>query len=148
MARIIFDDAMITGIDMIDEQHRELVEIYNHLNDAYHAGRANREMGEILAHLVKYTRAHFKAEEELMVRYGYDNVAEHRVEHADLLDKLKSFVVRFTKRKERISTEILDFVANWIQRHILESDMDYAGPVRQAMTEEAGKDPAASAVEV
>lgn len=131
MSRIVFDESLHTGIDGVDAQHGTLIEIYNRLDDAYHTGRANREMGEILAHLYQYTKTHFETEEDLMARHGYEDFDAHVAEHRELAEQLRRFVMRFTKRQERISTEILGFVSNWITHHIRESDMQYATVIQE-----------------
>lgn len=136
MSRIVFDDTMLTGIDGVDEQHETLIEIYNRLDDAYHAGRAHRDMREILARLFQYTRIHFETEEVLMARYGYEGYEDHYAQHCELVEQLRRFIIRFTRHEERISTEVLEFVSNWITHHIREADLDFARPVREAMAAE------------
>jgi len=136
MSRIVFDDTLLTGIDGVDEQHETLIEIYNRLDDAYHAGRAHREMREILARLFQYTKIHFETEEALMARYGYEGYEDHCAQHCELVEQLRRFVVRFTRNEERISTDILEFVSNWITHHIREADLEFARPLRAAMAEE------------
>lgn len=133
MSHIVFDDSLRTEIDGVDEQHQTLIEIFNHLDDAYHAGRAQRDMGEILARLFQYTKIHFETEEDLMARYGYEASEAHFAEHAQLVEQLRRFVIRFKRNEERISTEVLEFVSNWITHHIRESDLEFAPPIREAM---------------
>ena len=133
MSHIALDDTLRTGIELIDDQHASLIEIYNLLDDAYHSGSANRKMGEILARLLRYAQMHFEAEEELMRRFDYEGLEEHAAEHAELVDQLRRFVLRFTKKEERISTEMLAFVSNWITHHIQESDGRFAPMIREAL---------------
>ena len=141
MAQIQFDESLETGIDVVDDQHRSLIEIYNHLDAAFHAHRGQREMAEILARLFQYTKIHFETEEALMERYDYDGLEAHRAEHVALVEQLKKFVIRFKRNEERISVEMLNFVANWVTRHIQESDLDFAAPIREAMDRELLADP-------
>ena len=136
MSHIDFDDALRTDIPEIDEQHQGLIEIYNLLDDAYHSGSANRKMGEILARLLRYAQMHFETEENLMRRFDYEGLEEHAAEHAELVDQLRRFVLRFTKKEERISTEMLAFVSNWITHHIQESDGQFAPMIREALQAE------------
>ena len=93
-------------------------------------------MGEILARLFQYTKQHFETEEVLMARHGYQGFENHFEEHAELVEQLRRFIVRFEKNQERISTEILDFVSNWITHHILEEDMNFARECREAIAAE------------
>ena len=143
MSAIEFDHSFYTGIEAVDDQHRTLIDIYNELDAAYRAGKANRQMGETLARLFQYTRIHFRTEEGIMERYGYEGLAAHRHEHAQLVERLRKFIVKFKKNEERISREMVDFVGNWVTHHIQESDMAFAAPVAEAMANEREREPVA-----
>lgn len=128
--QIEFDDRIRTGIDEIDEQHRQLVAIYNELDDAFQQGRANRQMSEILARLYRYTKVHFEHEERLLEECAWPDLAQHRFEHRQLAEKLRSFVVRYRRAGERISAEVVDFVRAWVVDHIMQCDLRYADHVK------------------
>lgn len=47
------------GVEKIDQQHKELIEILNKLYLAMKQGQARDEMGKIFLELVSYTECHF-----------------------------------------------------------------------------------------
>ena len=128
--RIDFDESLRTGIDEIDEQHQRLIGIYNELDEALWQGKAHRQMEAILAHLFKYTKTHFAAEERLLAETGYPDLAQHQYEHRVLTDRLRGFVHRHVRNGERVSSEVVDFVRKWVMSHIMECDMAYVAHVR------------------
>ena len=137
--KIEFDDRIRTGIRRVDDQHQELVAIYNELDEAFRQGKAHRHMSEILARLYQYTKFHFRDEEELLERCGWADLAQHQYEHQRLVDKLRVFVVRYRRSEERISAEVVEFVRKWVTAHIMECDMQYADHVKRTIGAEASR---------
>ena len=130
---IQFDDKIRTGITQVDEQHAQLIEIYNELDDAFRQGKAHRQMSEILARLYQYTKEHFRDEERLLERHGFGDLAHHRHEHERLAKKLRKFVVRYRRSDERISAEVVEVVRAWIHDHIMECDHEYVDHVKRSI---------------
>ena len=64
-----FTDKYITGIELVDEEHKHLFDIIRDTNDVIHAELLHDKYDEImrlLAELKDYTESHFSDEEELM----------------------------------------------------------------------------------
>jgi hemerythrin len=57
---------MGTGIDSVDEQHRELIATLNKLAAALRAGTQDDKIGWMLKYLERYTHEHFAHEEKCM----------------------------------------------------------------------------------
>ena len=70
MAILTWDDSFCVGIEGVDEQHRNLVEMINRLDAAVSAGRDEMEINEILKGALDYTQYHFATEERLMEEAG------------------------------------------------------------------------------
>ncbi|CAN0208147.1 unnamed protein product, partial [Phaeothamnion confervicola] len=60
---------MSSGIESIDGQHRELIEMINRLNRACLQNKGRQEVGEMLGLLAAYVKNHFRHEEDLMERH-------------------------------------------------------------------------------
>lgn len=129
--RIDYDDSFRTGIETVDQQHQILVALYNDLDEAVWQGKAHHKMQAILAQLYKYTKTHFADEEAILRAVDYPDFAQHQFEHQRLAERLKGFVVRYRKSKERISDEMLEFVRKWILAHIKECDLAYVAHVQK-----------------
>jgi hemerythrin-like metal-binding protein len=111
------------GIRIIDDQHKKLVETVNKLHEAMEHRGARQVMPEILDSLVDYTKIHFRTEEELMRKYGFEGYEDHRHEHDDFIEKVSDFVEKF-QHHSTISLEVMDFLKNWLLHHILQTDKE------------------------
>ncbi len=119
-----WDPCLETGIDVIDAQHRALFGAIHELSDAFRFGQASAQAQECLAFLTHYTVEHFHTEERFMRSMGYPRLAEHRVEHAELLVKLRAIQDNQTKGY-LVTAEVALFVSEWLRHHIHEEDMGY-----------------------
>lgn len=125
MAYIEWSESLSVGVKHFDTQHHKLVEMVNELYDALSSGRTNDIIGEIFNRLIDYTVEHFKSEEELFEKYGYDKAKQHTDEHNDLVQDVLSLKEKFEAGDITISYETMTFLQNWLTEHILKSDMDY-----------------------
>ena len=74
------------GVDMIDEQHRQLFDKIEHLLEIAKGGSwesNRRECMEIIDFLVRYTIIHFETEEKFQKEKGYISYEEHVKIHKD-----------------------------------------------------------------
>lgn len=69
MALLVWQDDLNIGIDVIDQQHRRIIEMLNHLHVAQ-ASMQRAAVGEVIDEVVDYTMSHFAFEEELMEEAG------------------------------------------------------------------------------
>jgi hemerythrin len=127
---IIWNNAFLTGIDRIDEQHKVLVNTLNEAN-ARLANCVTRELLEqITRDLLSYAIYHFETEEGLMQEYGYEagSVEEerrHRQEHRSFSQQVVN--LREGLRDGRLVTReaLLSFLNQWLVNHILHTDKQF-----------------------
>jgi hemerythrin-like metal-binding protein len=113
------------GIDSIDEQHKELVRMVNHLHRALKSRTGAKESGRILAELAGYTVSHFAHEEKLFAAHDYPDRENHEKIHKDLVEKVTAFKTQFDAGKAGLSMELMEFLTDWLRHHILEVDKAY-----------------------
>lgn len=113
------------GVDLFDNSHKRLLDITNRFVAATMEHRPLEEVTNLLLDLVRYTRYHFRDEEELMKETGYDGYLEHRRRHDELTDRLLSYVGQYITGTLDL-TSISEFMMDWLITHILEEDMKYA----------------------
>jgi len=114
------------GIESIDKQHEVLVNYLNQLYDAMLKSETKEVIKPILDGLISYTANHFVFEEKLFATHGYPDATDHRKEHDDLKTKVLSFQKEFDAGKATVSNDLMNFLKNWLQGHILGSDKKYA----------------------
>lgn len=125
MAHIEWQEEYRTGVAILDDQHRHLVEIINKFHDALQRGKGSRQMNEILRDLIGYTQEHFATEERLLAEAGYEQLKLHQSQHRQLLQKVERFQFEFNGSGKRISNEMQEFLSYWLVTHILRDDMSY-----------------------
>ena len=126
MALMTWTENYSVGIKSIDMQHQKLIGMLNELQDAMLAGKANDHIGRILDALVQYTVTHFAYEEKLFAAHGYKDAAAHKAEHDKLTQQVAEFQAQFKAGKSRLTSSILNFLRDWLNGHILGTDMKYA----------------------
>ncbi len=131
MALIDWTDEFETGIESVDTQHRQLVEIVNKFDEAAGKGKGSRIMSEILKDLINYTTEHFVAEEKLMEDAGYTKLKQHRSQHRQLLQRVERMQFEFDQQGKRITVEVREFLKYWLISHILKEDKAYVSTVNQ-----------------
>ncbi len=117
-------------IPSIDTQHKKLFEIGARVYDLTVADDNYDHYDEILIiinELLEYTEYHFKYEEELMNKYGYNELSGQQHDHAFYIDKIKSIASKDIDEKQNETLlSLVDFLSQWISSHIVFSDRKYA----------------------
>lgn len=115
-----------TNVGIADEQHQELFDRVNALNDAV-TQKDRNEIGSRLDALIDYVVEHFKTEERLMAQRGYAGLDEHRREHDNLVSTCADLQVKFHAKEVEIEAGTMAFLKNWLDHHIPVIDRSY-GP--------------------
>lgn len=114
------------GIKHIDEQHEKLFEIadsaYKLLTNEFVTDKYDKII-EIIGELKEYTIFHFKSEEEYMLSIGHKKFLSHKVEHENFINEINNLDFNeIDLNQDESVKEILQFVVDWIDRHILNQD--------------------------
>ncbi len=120
-----------TGIDLIDNQHRRILDYINELERIHQTGdRAG--VGSVLQELLDYTVSHFAFEESLQEQAGYAFCKPHRKVHELFTRRAQTYVERF-EAGEEVAMELHDMLRSWLINHIKRDDADYVGAVKLNM---------------
>lgn len=141
---IIWSEKYSVGIEEIDEQHKKLVQLINHLEVQCAMGPGAKglttKFKKIFSDLVNYTVLHFSTEEVLMRMFEYDGFEAHKRSHQmfiDMIEQKLDFISNFTALPEdeltddikqqiiKQSKEMLEFLQNWLINHIQKTDTQY-----------------------
>jgi hemerythrin len=128
---ILWTDDLNTGIDVIDKQHRRIVDYINDLELA--KAKQDREVvGKVLEELVDYTLSHFAFEESLQEEAGYKYCKPHKKVHDLFVRRVNEYLERF-RLGDDIVDEIHHMLTSWLINHIRRDDADYVAAVRANM---------------
>jgi len=125
MAIISWDDSFSVNVDGIDKQHYKLFGMINDLNDAMNQGKDKDILGKTISDLIDYTGTHFGTEEKYFDEFGYPETESHKKEHSDFVKKVCEFKEKFDAGTDELSTDIMNFLADWLQGHIKGVDKKY-----------------------
>jgi hemerythrin-like metal-binding protein len=114
-----------TGIELIDEQHKELVRLLNTLVSHIAKGSDPPMLEEIIQQLNDYVIYHFSAEEDIWRSHFEGDVwfKWHHQSHDDFIHEIEK--VRCTESSKPLEETLLGivkFLTHWLARHILDSD--------------------------
>lgn len=126
MQPIVWSDALSVNIQEIDQQHRHLVELVASLQKAQAVDAGRELLQRVLRELNTYVREHFTTEERWMARYDYPALAAHAEAHEAFVDKLLHFELDFLGGKAQVSEELLEYLMDWLARHVAAMDQGYA----------------------
>jgi hemerythrin len=114
------------GIEEIDEQHKLLVDIINHIYEAL-INRAPREAAsQLLEDLVQYTYVHFAVEESLFRITNYPDYDDHKALHDHLKKQVLQIKQSFDAGEIKLDLTLMSFLRSWLEDHIRGEDQAYA----------------------
>ena len=131
MQIIEWDDSFLTGIETIDKQHKRLFDLLKTLCTQVEYEKEKKVLENTLEKLFDYTKYHFSTEEYLMRQANYSDYKSHKSQHEQFIQKVKDFTANFIEGKEELSSEIVDFLVNWVKNHISQVDKEYISTLKK-----------------
>ena len=132
MPLITWGPKLEIGIEIIDSQHKRLVNLINKLDEANKEGRAAEAVGETLKGLIDYTHTHFRTEEDLLKEHDYEDFDLHCREHRIFTDQIEIYRDRLDAGSLRISSDVMGYMRGWLLTHIGSSDRAYKSTLQDA----------------
>jgi len=133
MKDLTWGDALSVQIEEIDEDHKKLVELFNILNHSVMEDDAADYIDAVLLELMYCTDWQFGHEERLMLKYGYEGLAEHREEHQALIESAADLQQKCLQEGRTLLIEDIEFLEHWLTGHILGADMDLGSYLGEEM---------------
>lgn len=125
MALMKWDATFSVGVEEVDEQHKKLFMLINLVFDAMKAGKGAEVLKLTIDELIDYTHTHFSYEEKYFSKFNYEHTKEHKLEHKKFIDKITDFQKEYESGTALLSTEILNFLKDWLTTHIKVIDKKY-----------------------
>lgn len=125
--RAEFTDNLITGNEMIDGQHKELIDKINDLLSAIERDAGKEEAEKTLSYLEDYVNFHFSAEEKFQEEIGYPGIKEHKEKHEELRQTVGMMrELLKSGNKADFSRTVERKVVDWLYYHIQGFDRSVA----------------------
>ena len=116
-----FSENLITGNEMIDSQHKELIDKINSLLKSCEKSNDKVVAVKTLDYLEDYVIFHFDAEEQLQKDINYPGYAKHLEQHQAFKQTIKE-LEEMLQEEEGPSSEFVknihDKVVEWLYVHI------------------------------
>ncbi len=119
-----WQDKYSVGVDSIDEQHKQLLELLNELASAMAEGKGKTVLEPVLKKLIGYTIFHFNEEEKYFERIEYLDAEMHREEHIKLIEEVSRFKNDFDAGKIGLTVSLMKFLKEWLIDHIAGTDKE------------------------
>ncbi|MDR0386805.1 MAG: bacteriohemerythrin [Treponema sp.] len=123
-----WDDRYSVNIQLIDDQHKELINLTNILYKGCLAGdeTARAYFMETIRRTVEYVKYHFSAEEKMMENIKYPDIAQHKREHESFVKQILGDVEKFQEGKKFVPNVFVRYLKDWILTHIALEDKKYS----------------------
>ena len=121
MKEATFYQALMSGNDMVDDQHKQLIDAINGLYRAIDSGKGVEEAKKTLDFLAEYTTFHFGCEEALMNSKKYPLYLEHKKVHGEFIETVNGLYGILGKNgandefADIVEKEVTDWLINHIQ---------------------------------
>lgn len=108
----------LTSFKIIDEQHKEFIDLVNALHDNLEIKNLKIEK-ELLGKVVDHLRIHFDTEEKFMLETKFHGYISHKLEHDRFYGKIAELYDKLQKdKKSVVDKELLRSMKNWFFNHL------------------------------
>jgi hemerythrin len=130
---ITWSNTFSFGIKLIDDQHKELVDLVNEmfLHATGNDEQEHEYFSKVIQTAIHYIKVHFATEEKIMLAIQYPDYAEHKRCHdCFILDVLVN-VRNFETEKHYSLYSFTKFLKDWVLSHIGIMDKQYHVYIKQ-----------------
>lgn len=124
-----FTDDLVTGNEMIDTQHKELICKINDLLKSCEERSNQSGAARMLNFLADYTEYHFNEEEALQESINYPGIKEHKEKHEELRRTVQELHEMLTEEEgptDAFAEKVSEKVRDWLYYHIQTFDRSVA----------------------
>jgi len=122
---IEWEDKFSVGISIINEQHKEFIDILNKVIYTKEHNDNIEEIDEVLEEMVNYAHTHFKIEESYMKLFNFPYYQDYEKEHHDFVIKTIAYHDKVIKGDSQVVNEILEYLKRWLVNHIQGTDKKF-----------------------
>lgn len=117
MSVMEWNESLVLGQGLMDETHREFIELLNRV-----AAAPDQEMLAVLDEFIRHTEAHFAQEQLWMEQMTYPPLTCHVREHDGVLETAREVRRRVAAGEARFGQVLARAVAEWFSNHAASMD--------------------------
>ncbi|WP_207060811.1 bacteriohemerythrin [Motiliproteus sp. SC1-56] len=118
MRALRLEPSLHLGIEAIDRQHGEMVDMINETQALLEAEESGDQLVQILNRFNTLCIDHFSTEEALMREAGYPDLAQHKKLHDGSLERAFGFDAASLGRDKEAGKALLQLLRDWLLAHI------------------------------
>lgn len=122
MTLITWKSGYSVGIDAVDHEHREMIDLINELHESLLAGSGEPDITAFLGEIFRAISAHFALEERFMRQHRYDQADQHKQAHEELLDEIRDIMEGYETDPEGASKQLSSRLDIWFTDHFKTHD--------------------------
>lgn len=124
---IIWSEDFLTGITLIDDQHRLLVDAINTLHvAATNAEPVVQNVSDLLFDVLEHAINNFITEEEMLQRLDFPGYQTHK-SHNDAFNHKAQFIIQELGEGNTLANDTLMYLNHWLVEHIQLQNKAYVG---------------------
>jgi hemerythrin-like metal-binding protein len=135
---VVWDDAYSVGLSVIDDQHKNLVNMLNDILQLDQNGNGDEKKTSTVKaayatafkKAAEYAKTHFHDEEAILEKAGYPDLLDHKKEHASFMTKVWDEYSLFNEGKSS-PTGLAAFLKKWLLNHIAIKNKKYSSYVAE-----------------
>jgi len=132
---IVNPSKYLTGIPVIDKQHKQYISLVNQLVVKHQEGDMTKaEFVDYVNEIVNYTLEHFEDEEFLMRSIKHPLYEEHLAKHDAFRDKMDEFLERMETKEIDTGRDVkflCEWLIDWFKMQVLDDDIKLARFIKE-----------------
>ena len=125
MAFINWDSHLSVGIPAMDQQHKKMADIINHIHQGLRTNLEDAKLIILVDALIQVTQVHLEEEEQMMERMGFPGTESHKEGHRHITEKLVQLRAQLESGSRPGLAEAGAFIKEWFTTHVQKDDRDY-----------------------
>ena len=122
MSLIAWRDEFSLGIEAVDHEHREMIDLINELDRSMQDDASQDSVVEALGEIYAHIAAHFALEEKMMRAWHYAEYPSHKQDHETLLDVLLELIDSVDEEGEYDRASLASDLDRWFSDHFRTHD--------------------------
>lgn len=119
----LWDDRLLIGVPMIDEQHRYLFKLLHHLEQSLQERFAILDVCRALTELENYIEYHFSNEESFMQHHRHVDFAAHQARHRSFMSRINQLWTTERENTYLAGAKLVAFLKEWLTQHVMREDV-------------------------
>ena len=122
MKYLKWSDQYSVGVDSVDYEHQNLMDMINMIYAELEDQRDIAEIEKTVSDVHAEISAHFALEERLMRNAGYEEYEAHKNDHEELLDQIRNMMDAIADNPDSGLDKLSEQLSDWFSGHFATFD--------------------------